>query len=180
MKTFSNNFANEKDKKTGASPVWILKCPFTTGTLYISDRRFSIPDWDGGITTKSWIKSFWMIDEDISPDMSSSKISNFELSIINDQNANPNIESILWNSSNNIEITDCELYLYFLGLYHEILPQKMWVGNIIDFKKEDELIYTLQLIDNAIKIDKYVGSKIDLSIYPSADPDDIGRVKNII
>ena len=180
MKTFSSDFEREKNKKVGAAPVWILKCPFQTGTRYLSDRVVSVAGWDGGITTKSWVQDWGTIDEDISGELSSSKISDFELTIINDPNDIQNLESILWNPSNNLETIDCELYLYFLGLYHEILPQKMWVGNIVDFRKEDELMYTLQLIDNVIKIDKYVGSKIDISTYPSADPDDIGKIKNII
>lgn len=182
MKTFPTNFNAEKNKKTGVSPVWILKCPFpATGTLYLSDRSFSVAGWEGGIAVKSWIAAWGQIDEDISGETALSKVSDFSIEVINDPNADPDIKTILWNASNNIETTDCELYLWFLGLDASTdPPQKMWVGNIVDFEEMDELKVSIQLVDQSVSLDKYIGNKINTGTYPNADPDEIGKVANII
>jgi len=182
MKTFTTAFNTEKDKKTGASPVWILKCPFpSTGTIYLSDRIFTVSSWDGGVTTKSWVASWGQIDEDISGEMSLTKVSDFSLSLIIDPDASPDIATILWTAANNIETTDCELYLWFLGLNASTdPPQKMWTGNIIDFEKLDELIYSVSMVDISVRLDKYIGTKVDNATYPNADTDDVGKTMPII
>lgn len=182
MKTFPSNFTTEKNKKTGASPVWILKCPFpSTGTIYLSDRIFTVTGWDGGITTKSWVSSWGQIDEDISENMSLTKVSDFNLDLIIDPDASPSIDTILWTDANNIETTDCILYLWFLGLDASTdPPQEMWRGNIIDFEKIDELKYSVQMMDISIRLDKYIGTKTDLATYPNMHLDDVGKVENIL
>src|SRR3990172_10419079 len=101
MKTFPANFTTEKNKKTGASPVWILKYPYSaTNIIYLSDQVIAIDSWNGGVTTKSWVKSWNQIDENISgSELAISQVSDFSVDIINDPNASPNIETILWNRS---------------------------------------------------------------------------------
>lgn len=183
MKTFPTNFIIEKNKKTGASPVWILKCPFpSTGTLYLSDQVFTVASWNGGITTKSWVKSWGQIDENISgSELAISHVSDFSIDVIDDPNSTPNINTILWTAANNIETTNLELYLWFVGLNPATdPPQLMWVGNIVDFTKQDELNYNLQIADQSVGINKYVGTVIDATSYPNADPDEIGKVANIL
>ena len=137
--------------------------------------------WNGGITTKSWIKSWNPVDENISgSELAAAQVSDFDLSVIIDPNTSPNINTILWTAANNIETTDCELYLWFIGLNPATdPPQKMWVGNIIDFVQADELVCQVQLIDQSVRYDKYVGIAIDTTTYPNADPDDIGKIGNI-
>lgn len=182
MKAFPTNFVTEKNKKTGASPVWILKCPFpSTGTIYLSDQAFTVASWNGGVTTKSWVKSWGAIDENISgSELAASQVSDFALSVIIDPNAAPDINTILWTAANNIETTDLELYLWFIGMNPATdPPQKMWVGNIIDFVRADELVCQIRLVDQSVRVDKYVGTAIDAATYPNADPDDIGKIGNI-
>lgn len=182
MKEFPTLFNAEKNKKIGASPVWILKCPFpSTGTIYLSDMALNIAGWNGGITTKSWIQSWGQIDEDISGDMSLTKVSDFSLEVIIAPDASPDINTILWTAANNVEVTDCELYLWFRGLDAGTdPPQKMWTGNIVDFQKINETAYQIQFVDISVRLDKYIGTKIDAAIYPGADPDEIGKIGNII
>jgi hypothetical protein len=181
MLSFPTNFEAEKNLKTGISPVWFLKCPFTSpGTRYISDRVFNIPGWDGSPTTKSWVKSWTPIDENIDSGIASPIVSDMSLELINDPDDANNIEAILESASNNIETTDCELYLWFLGLDATTdPPQIMWVGNMIDWRQINELIFSMELVDQSVKVNKYIGSKIDKTDYPSADPDDIGKIGNI-
>jgi len=182
MKTFPANFITEKNKPVGASPVWILRCPFaSTGTIYLSDQPFTLSTWNGGISTLSWVSGWGSIDENISgSQLAMSQVSDLSLSLINDQNVSPNIDTILWTAANNIETIDCELYLWFIGLDEATNPpQKMWVGNIIDFQKAGETIYHVQLVDQSVKYDKYVGTEINTTDYPSCDPDDRGKLGNI-
>lgn len=181
MKTFPTNFTTEKNKKTGASPVWILKCPFATGTIYLSDRAFTVASWNGGITTKSWIKSWSAIDENVSGQIATPQVADFTITVINDPDDASNVGALLWNATNKPETTDCELYLWFSDLNPATdPPQKIFVGNIIDFEQEDELVYRLTLVDQSVRYDKYVGIAIDTTTYPNADPDDIGKIGNIV
>ncbi len=181
MKTFPANFTAEKDRKTGAAPVWILKCPFTTGTVYLSDMVFSLSSWNGGITTKSWVKEWGVIDEDISGDLSLTKVSDFSLEVIIDPHASPHIETILDDPANSIETTDIELYLWFRGLDPSTdPPQLMWVGNITDYTKLNELVYRLDLVDQSMKLNKYVGTLLNQDLFPRMDPADVGKTANIM
>lgn len=175
------SFSSELSKKIGAAPVWILKCPFATGTIYLSDRVFSVPGWEGGITTKGWVKRWSAIDEDIASELASPLVSDLSLDFVIDPAANPSIDDILWDVSNDVEKTDCELFLWFLGLEGlGIFPQTFWVGNIIDFGKLDELTESVQLIDQSVGLNKPIGKKLNTTDWPNADPDDIGKVIPIV
>ncbi len=181
MKTFPANFTTEKSKKTGAAPVWLLKCPFATGTLYLSDVVFSVASWNGGIATKSWVKEWGAIDEDISGDLSLTKVSDFSLQVIIDPGASPDIETIINDPLNAIETTDIELYLWFRGLDPSTdPPQLMWVGNITEYTKLDELVYQLDLVDQSVKLNKYVGTLLNQDLFPRMDPADVGKMANIM
>jgi len=49
------------------------------------------------------------------------------MQFIVDQKSPINMDTILWTAANNIETTDCELYLWFIGLDPVTdPPQKMW------------------------------------------------------
>jgi len=181
MRTFPANFAAEKNRKTGAAPVWILKCPFTSGIIYLSDTAFAVPGWNGGITTMPWIREWGRIDEDISEDMTLTRVSDFFLKVLIDPVASPNMETILGNVVNSIETTDIELYLWFRGLNAASdPPQKIWAGNIIDYRISDELTCEVDLVDNSVKLDRYVGTLLDRDLYPRMEPEDVGKVGNIV
>ena len=181
MRTFPANFTAGKNRKTGAVPVWILKCPFTTGTVYLSDIAFVIPAWNGGVTTLPWIKEWGQIDEDITEDMTLTRVSDFSLKVLIDQDVSPNMETILNTEVNSIETTDIELYLWFRGLNAATdPPQNIWTGNIIDYRISDELTCEIHLVDNSVKLDRYVGTLLDRDLYPRMDPEDMGKVANII
>ncbi|HEY3276403.1 MAG TPA: hypothetical protein VGJ94_07260 [Syntrophorhabdaceae bacterium] len=181
MKTLTTAFSQEKNKKTGISPVWILKCPFASGTIYLSDIAFTIAAWNGGITTKPWVKEWGKVDEDISGSLSLTKVSDFSVQVIIDPDASPHISGILANPSNNVESTDIELYLWFLGLDPATAPPNlMWSGNIMDYRFPDELTCRLDLVDHGVKLDRYIGTLLDTETYPRLDPADIGKMANIV
>ncbi|MCK4786203.1 MAG: hypothetical protein KAV87_20770 [Desulfobacteraceae bacterium] len=174
-------FASELNKKVGAAPVWILKCPFATGTIYLSDRVFSVSGWEGGITTKGWVKRWSAIDEDIASELASPLVSDMSLDFVIDPAAATSIHDILWDDLNNVGKTDCELYLWFLGFEGlGVFPQTFWSGNIIDFEQLDELTYSVQLIDQSVGFNKSIGKKLNTTDWPGADPDDIGKLMPIV
>ena len=185
MKTFPSAFTAEKNKKTGAAPFWVLECPFpATGTIYLADYAVTFSTWKGGVTTKGWVKNWGQITEDISGEMALTKVSSFNLDVIIDPDASPSIETILENPANNAETTDCRLYLAFRDLMGTAEatdpPQLIWRGNITDWPKQGELVLELKMDDIGIRLDRYVGTKLDLDDYPDACLDDVGKVMPIV
>ena len=181
MRTFPTNFVAEKNRKTGAAPLWILKCPFASGAVYLSDVAFDVAGWNGGVTAAPWVRDWGRIDEDIAEDMALTKVSDFLVTVLIDPAASPNMETILNNALNSVETTDIELYLWFRGLNAATdPPQKIWSGNIVDYRFPDELTCELDLVDQGIRLDRYVGTLLDTDFYPRMDPEDVGRTANII
>ncbi len=173
MLALTTLFEIEKNKKTGAKPVWILKIPFVSGTLYLSDRAVIVAGWGTSPTTLPWIASWGSIDEDISSQLVMPMVSDFSVSIIIDPDAATDIHDLLWSES--VETIDCSLYLWFEGLNGVIDPPILrWVGNIIDFEKMNELVYQVSLVDQGVKLDNYPGRVLSLVDYPRAALDDVG------
>ena len=180
MRSFPSNFLTEAAKKTGASPVWILKCPFAApGTKYLSDVEITVSGWEGGVITKAWIERWGELDESLgSGELALSEVSDMELSVINDPNDSQNIEYLLKN--NDFEKLDCTLYLWFQGLDASTdPPQAMWVGNITEWVQGDVLSFRLRLNDQLERLNMPIGTKITKTAYPNADPDDVGKISNI-
>ncbi len=175
MRALTTLFEAEKNKKTGAASVLILKCPFVAGTLYLSDRVFTYT----GITIKPWIASWGSIDEDLSNQLSMPIVSDFSVDIIIDPNEATDIHDLLWSEA--VETINCELYLWFEGLTVATDPMKLiWTGNIIDFERISELVYNVRLVDESVKIDKHPGRVLSLVDYPNASLNDIGYQMPII
>jgi len=169
MITMTAGFTTEKNKKTGAAPVWILKCPFTSGTLYLSDRVVTYT----GITIKPWIASWGRIDEDLTDKLTSPMVSDFSCDIIIDPDEATDIHDLLWSEA--VETLNFELYLWFEGLTVATDPMILrWTGNIADFEKVNELLYKVDFVDQGVKWDKYPGRVLSLADYASASLDDVG------
>jgi hypothetical protein len=175
MLTLTAGFEAEKNKKTGASPVWILKIPFVAGTVYLSDRVFAYT----GITIKPWIQEWGSIDENLSNDMASPIVSDFSCNIIIDPDEATDIHDLLWSEA--VETLDCELYLWFEGLTVATDPMKLiWTGNIVDFEKVNELLYNVSFADQGVKWDKFPGQVLSLADRPLCDLNKVGYQLTII
>jgi len=182
MKTLDTIFTLEKNRKIGAQPVWILKCPFaSTGTLYLSDNVFTVDTWNSGVTTKSWVSSWGAIDENISFGAGVSQVSTFAVNFIIDQNTVTDIGDILWTVANNIETIDCELYLWFNGLSGASdPPELMWTGNIVDFRQINDQEYEVEFADQSVKNNKVVGTLLNAAAYVGLPPENVGKVAPIV
>jgi hypothetical protein len=95
MKTFSTALNTAKNNKTESSPVWILKIPFTAGTVYLSDRVFTYT----GITIKAWVQSWGSIDEDLSSELGMPQVSDFSVNLIIDPDEATDIHDLLWSET---------------------------------------------------------------------------------
>lgn len=182
MKTLDAKFTLEKNRKIGAQPVWILKCPFAnTGTLYLSDNVFSVATWESGITTKAWVSSWGAIDENISFGAGTSQVSTFSVNLLIDQNTVTDIGDILWTAANNIETIDCELYLWFNGLPGATNPPElMWTGNIVDFRQINDQEYEVEFSDQSVKKNKIIGNLLSSTTYTSLPSGNVGKVAPIV
>jgi hypothetical protein len=182
MKTFPTLFTQEKNRKRGAAPVWILKCPFpSTGTIYLSDNVFAVPSWNGGITTKAWVAEWGNIDENISFGAGSPSVSSFRLDLISSQKEFTDLSTILWTAANNIETTDCELYLWFIGLNPATdPPQKVWTGNIVDFRQTSDLIFEVEFADQSVKNNKIIGNFLNAATYPNLPSTSVGVLGPVV
>lgn len=176
MKNFPALFAAEKDKKTGSAPVWILKVRAGGIDYYLSSNAFDIVPW--GVTTKRWIKSWGTITEGISGAIDEFKISDFSVSAWADPDDSPNILGLA--ETYDLEKDPCFLYFWFRGCTDP--PQEIFRGYIRDYPISDgDTVVSLQIQDETLKWERtYIGKKITIQDYPSADPDDIGKIEPII
>ncbi len=186
MKTFPTGTNSEKNRKRGASPFYILECPFpSTGTIFLADYAITTTSWKGGITTLPWIANWGKIVENIASDQALTKTSTFSLDVIIDPRYPlTDIEATLETAANNPEITDCFLYRAYRDLIGPLEttdpPQLVWAGNFIDWEKIDDLTMRCEMVDRSVRIDKYIGTKLSLTSYPDACLDDIGKMINIV
>ncbi len=179
MKTYPSGFTAEKNKKTGITPLWILKLTIGSNILYLSDNIFSIPSWQGGVTTKAWIKQCGDLTEGLSGHINEMRTTNIKIACINDKNIAQNLDYYLSNATP--EKDPAELYQWFYGLNAAADPPQMFFrGYIREPYYPDDYNIDLEIEDESMKLQNYIGNKVTTADYPSADPDDVGKVKPIV
>ena len=175
MKTFPSAFAAELAKQTGIAPVWLIKLTASGSDYYISDDAFSIPVWNGGITTLPWISTWGEVREALSGALNEIRVTDLDLTLLVDPDASPSMADLATDTA--LETSPVSLYLWFRGLNPATdPPQEMRRFYVDAVELPDETEVRLVLQDETIKLDGYVGSKVDLELYPEADPDDVGKV----
>lgn len=176
MKTFPALYNVQKNLKTGASPVWILKILVAGVFYYISDNAFSIGPW--GVTTKRWAKAWGSLTEGISGSVDEFKISDFTVTCLADPDDSPNIVDLAL--ANNLEVNLCYLYAWYHGCADP--PQEFFRGYIRDYPiTEGDTVCSLQIQDETLKWARtYVGKKITVQDHPFADLDDVGKIEPIV
>jgi|GEM_PF-6779218 len=182
MRSFSAGFTAEKNKKTGATPVWMLQCTLGDATVYLSDIPVTVPWWPNeflSTVTKPWIASWGRINMGIGAGLDDAQVSDFSVSCIIDRADQNNIENLLGSCVPEKHL--CALWLWYNGLDAlSAPPQVIWTGYITDYEFESETIIKISMEDASIRCRNYVGTKITRADYPDADPDDVGRVKPIV
>jgi len=180
MLSFTPLFEAAKNKKTGSAPVWILKIPFVAGTVYLSDRIFTITNWDDPpIVTLPLIARWGTIDDDISNGLSMPIVSDFSVDIIIDPNAASSIHDLLRGEP--VGKLRCVLYQWDSDLDAATDPPfPRWTGNISNISQKNELYFQVDLVDEGASLDKYVGNVLSLADYPLCDLNKVGYQLPII
>lgn len=175
MRSFPSAFATAKNLKLGSSPVWILKLTVNSVNYYLSDHTFTVPSWDGGITTLAWVSRWGSVLEQVSGVLSEIRIADLQLDCLIDTDASPNMETLA--TATDLEKSPAILYLWFAGLDASVAPpQEMFRGYVREVVLPDEITVQLTIEDATVRLHNLVGTLISTASYPNADPDDIGRI----
>lgn len=179
MRSFPAGFTAAKNTLTGAAPIWILKLTAGGVDYYLADGVVSIAGWNGGITTRAWIKSWGQLREQISGSTSEIRVADIPVSCIVDPDASPHIATLA--TTYELEASPCTLYLWFRGLDAVTdPPQAMFSGYVRDVSLPDETTVELSIEDATTRLQGSVGTAITRAMYPDADPDDIGKMIPIV
>lgn len=179
MRSFNANFITEKNKRAdGPMPINLLTFNFAT-PVYISDRDITP---SGGSLHQGLIKEWGYIDTSIAQTpgkgiLGNIEISDLQLKIINTTSP-PFSDS--FTSEDPPENVTVELYQWFEGLaYSE--KELFFKGVIRGQPKYDLYTCTITVQGNSKKYNKLIGEDliINAADFPNADPDDIGKMRNI-
>ncbi len=168
-----------KDAKTGAAPLWILRLTVGGVDYWLSDMTVTVPGWNGGITTKAWVSQWGRVQEGISNALDEFRVADFSLTCLIDPGASPNIEALA--TGYPLEQSPVELYLWFRGQDAAVNPPVMkFRGYVREVDIPDSTAVSLVVQDETIRLRNYIGTKVDRTTYPSADPDEVGKVIPIV
>ncbi|TLM65999.1 MAG: hypothetical protein FDZ69_07400 [Deltaproteobacteria bacterium] len=175
MKSFPSAFAAEKNRKTGISPVWMLKLTVNAVDYYLSDHVFTVAGWNGGVTTKAWVESWGPVLEQVTGAVDEIRVSDIALRCVVDPDEATNIETLALAS--DIEKSPAVLYLWFSGLNAATAPpQEMFRGYVREADLPDETTANLVFEDATVRLHSLVGTVITTADYPNADQDDVGKI----
>ncbi|MCG6537497.1 MAG: hypothetical protein L7F78_22975, partial [Syntrophales bacterium LBB04] len=180
MRTFNTNFITEKNKRAdGPQPINLLTIGFGT-PVYISDRDITP---SRGPAHQGIVKSWGFVDTSIAQTPGSGvlgaiAIADLQLTLINTNTPPFSANFTDANPPENVIVT---LYQWFGGkLYSE--KEIIFKGLIASPIKYD--LYTCTLTVKGIfdKYNKLIGADliIDADNFPDADPDEYGKMQNII
>jgi hypothetical protein len=179
MKTFPAGYAAECAKKTGITPLWILKLTVGGVDYYLGDTPFAIPAWQGGVTVLPWVASWGQISEGITGELGEIRVADLSVEVIIDPDATIDMDTLA--STPDIEQSPCSLYLWFAGLDPATdPPQEFGRFHVRDIAIPDETTVILDLEDETLRLRQQVGTRVDRTSYPDADPDDVGKVIPIV
>jgi hypothetical protein len=174
------NFTVEKNKRAnGPEPINLLTFGFAT-PVYLSDRNLTPA---GGPAHQGLLKTWGYVDTNIEQTPGSGVLgtietADLELTIINSQN--PRFSDNFTDDDPPENVT-VDLYQWFAPLqYQEKKP--IFKGIIYGQPKYDEYTCTITIRAIFQKFNIKIGDDkiITASVFPDADPDDIGKMSNII
>ena len=159
---------------TYAAPLWILKMTVNAVVYFFADSTLYIPAW--GITTLPWVSSWGSVQGGISGGLGEYQTTDLSVSLIIVPDSVPNMEDLAL--SYPLEESPAELYLYDCS--GRAAPLLKFSGYVSEVAIPDETVVTLTIEDQASRLQTYIGRKLTTTDYPGADPDDVGKVINIV
>ena len=180
MKTFPAAFTTELTKRTGITPIWILRLVVNSITYDLSDVAYTFPAGmaNGFTTTLPWIGQWGEVRESISGAIGEMLVSDFSCTALVDQDVTDNIRHLALNHP--LEQSPVELYLWLDGLTNATAPQRLFRGYVKDIEVPDETQVHLTIEDESTRFQKYIGTRISSEAYPFCDPDDVGKMIPIV
>ncbi|MBN1830297.1 MAG: hypothetical protein JW884_14285 [Deltaproteobacteria bacterium] len=180
MRSFNANFITEKNKRAdGPVPVNLLKFNFAT-PVYISDRDVTPP---GGNAHSGLVRSWGFIDTSVSQTEGAGvlgvlEIQDLQLRIINSESPRFSDSFTDEDPPENVIV---EMYQWFEGLQNsekEIIFKGIIYGQPVydEYYCDITVRGIFQKYNWKIGEDKIIRS----ADYPDVDPDDIGKMQNII
>src|SRR3990167_3382588 len=167
--------------KTACRPVWILVVRFATGTLYLSDSVFTLTGWaaESSPTTTAWVKQWGYVDSVLATELGASQASDFTCVLFDDQGDANRWSNLVENATNKPALTDCELYLWAIGLDAVAAPPfQKWQGTIRD-PGEPDTDQSMQVIfeDEIVrKLNPMLGTAINTTTFSGADTAALGKI----
>jgi hypothetical protein len=180
MRSFNANFITEKNKRAdGPAPINLITFGFAA-PAYICDRDITPP---GGSLHKGLVKSWGFIDTSITQTpgrgiLGSIEIADLQLTMINTESPRFSDSFTDADPPENVTVT---LYQWFNGLQYSE-KELIFKGQIYGQPKYDEYTCTLTIRGIFDKYNRTIGSDLIITAdaYPDADPDDIGKMMNIV
>lgn len=199
MKTLTANFTTEKDKR-GTTPLSLLEVdlPSPLGTIQLAGHNIDLPvpanidswgaldnvaDFDiesaGDVNTYVGLVKNWpdRIYSRISGDIHTPDISDVRIALVNtgDGDMAPFMRYL---RAVDIEGAEARIYQYFSGLVSGDRDQ-LFTGTVRGPIEWNEETFSFDIVAGVSR-DRTVGDKVLTSDYPSADLDDVGRVKPMV
>jgi len=180
MRSFNANFIIEKNKRAdGPTPINLLTFGFAT-PVYLSDRDITPA---GGPAHQGIVKSWGFVDSSITQTPGSGvlgaiTIADLQLTLINSTSPPFSAKFLDTDPPENVIVT---LYQWFGGRpYSE--KEIIFKGRITSPIKYDLFTCTLTVRGIFDKYNKQIGADMMITpdAYPDADPDEYGKMQNII
>ncbi len=186
------SFEDALAAKTGVMPVWILRVKINGTDYFLSDCAFSIaptaivstPGWPAGVavTTFPLVKSWGEIQEQLSGNLNEIRISDFSCEVISDPFTTlPAFHELV--EAYPIEKDAAELYQWYIWLDPATDPPRLRFRGYCKEPgiSQGETSVSLSIQDESLKMQNFsVGTLIDATTYPTADPSAIGKVEPIV
>ena len=175
MKNWPPELITALSQKTGIAPVWILKLTINNQDWYLSDAEWPVAPW--GITCQPLVANWGQLQEGVSNSLGEFQISEYSVEVISDPAASPNMLSLFL--SHALAFAPAELYIWVHGL--SCTPGLFCAGNVKRPYMVDEHHIRLDIQDESVMYENhFIGTLVDRSVYPAADPDDVGKVMPIV
>lgn len=173
----AGTFAQMLARKAGVAPVWILKMTVNAVDYYLSDCTVTVNVGGWNATTRPWISRWGDLREGVTNALGEIRISDLDLDVIIDPAASPNMEDLA--TGYPLENAPVMLYLWFASCTEA--PVEMFRGYVRDVDIPDDTAVSLTIENELSRLaNAYVGTRVDTTTYPSADPDDVGKVVPIV
>ncbi len=180
MRNFSSDFIVQKNKRAdGPAPINLLRFDFSTPAYY-SDRDITPP---AGPTFRGLVKSWGFVDTAIQQTpgrgvLGAIEIADLQLTLINTESPRFSDNFTDDDPPENVTVT---LWQWFEGLSYG-RKQIIFKGLVSGPIKYDEYTCTLTVKGIFEKYNKRIGEDmiIDAVGFPDADPDEYGKMQNII